>query len=187
MTLFEYLAIAFSLVFSFSGMRLVAGLPHAVQPGRRYWVHVCLVAWQLLVTVNIFWAFWSFRDVTWNWSIFVLTLGSPGLIYFNACTLIPENASSVESWRDYFYSIRRRYFMGVSCWILAVSAISTFALAQPWFHPARGGQAAILVASVLGTLSENPRVLAGVAVLLLMISVLINVTFGLQPGSFSPP
>lgn len=29
MTLFEYLAIAFSLVFSFSGMRLVEGLPHA--------------------------------------------------------------------------------------------------------------------------------------------------------------
>ncbi len=187
MTLFEYLAIAFSLVFSFSGMRLVAGLPYAIQPARRYWVHVCLVVWQLLVTVNIFWAFWSFRGVTWNWSIFVLVLASPGLIYLNACTLIPENPSSVESWRDYFYSIRRRYFVGVSCWILAVVAISTVVLTMPWLHPARGGQAAILVASVSGALSASHRVLAGIAVLLLMISVLINLTFGLQPGSFSPP
>ena len=188
MTLFEYLAIAFSLVFSFSGMRLVAGLPHTVQPGRRYWVHVCLVAWQLLVTVNIFWAFWSFRGVTtWNWPTFVLVLASPGLIYFNACTLIPESPSSVESWRDYFYSIRRRYFLGVSCWILAVAAISTVALAMPWLHPARAGQAAILAASVLGAFSASHRVLAGIAVLLLAISVLINLTFGMQPGSFSPP
>ena len=37
MTLFEYLAIAFSLVLSFSAMRLVAGLPYAAHPNRRYW------------------------------------------------------------------------------------------------------------------------------------------------------
>jgi len=34
-TLFEYLAIAFSLVFSFAAVRLVGGLPYALEPGRR--------------------------------------------------------------------------------------------------------------------------------------------------------
>ena len=43
MTLFEYLAIAFSLVLSFAAMRLVAGLPYAVQADRRYWVHLVFV------------------------------------------------------------------------------------------------------------------------------------------------
>ena len=97
MTLFEYLAIAFSLVLSLSGMRLVAGLPHAIQAGRRYWVHLCFVCWQLVLTVMIFWLFWTFRSVNWNFVTFALVLASPSLIYFNACTLIPESPSSVES------------------------------------------------------------------------------------------
>ena len=100
MTLFEYLAIAFSLVFSFCGARLVSGLPHAVRQDRRYWVHLCFVVWQLFVTVFIFWVFWSFRNVNWNFPTFAIVLTSPGLVYFNACTLVPENPSSVESWRD---------------------------------------------------------------------------------------
>ena len=70
MTLFEYLAIAFSLVLSFSAMRLVAGLPYATQRGQ-YWVHLVFVLSQLLVTVVAFWNLWSFREATWT-----LTLGS---------------------------------------------------------------------------------------------------------------
>lgn len=38
MTLFEYLAIAFSLVLSSSAMRLIRALSHALQRDRRYWV-----------------------------------------------------------------------------------------------------------------------------------------------------
>ena len=36
MTLFEYLAIAFSLVFSFAAVRLVGGLPAALARGRGF-------------------------------------------------------------------------------------------------------------------------------------------------------
>ena len=62
MTLFEYLAIAFSLVFSFSAMRLVAGLPYAAQANRRYWVHLVFVSAHLLLTAVGFWNLWNFRD-----------------------------------------------------------------------------------------------------------------------------
>ena len=98
MTLFEYLAIAFSLVFSFAGMRLVGGLPYAVQPSRRYWIHLNFVCLLLLAAVVQFWIFWSYRTVEWTLPTFLLVLLSPGLIYYNACTLIPENSSAVESW-----------------------------------------------------------------------------------------
>ena len=186
MTLFEYLAIAFSLVFSFCGARLVSGLPHAVQPGRRYWVHLCFVVWQLFVTVFIFWVFWSFREVKWNFPTFAIVLASPGLVYFNACTLVPENSSSVESWRDYFYGVRRRYFIGVCCWGLALVAISTVALGMPLLHPGRGIQAATLAVGIIGATSDSHRVQAGIAVFVLTLSVLMSLTLGLQPGSFAP-
>ena len=187
MTLFEYLAIAFSLVLSLAGMRLIAGLPHAAQPGRRYWVHLCLASWQLVVTVLVFWLFWSFRTLTWNFLTFVLVLASPGLVYLNACTLIPESPSSVESWREYFYSVRRRYFVGVSCWVLATVAISTVAVKMPLLHPSRGLQALLLSVCVAGALSASHRVQAGIAVFFLAFSVLIALILGLQPDLLALP
>ena len=108
MTIFEYLAISFSLVFSFTAMRLLAGLPYAVRRERVYWVHFSFVCVQLILTVVIFWAFWSYRDTEWTLPRFLLALGSPALIYFNACTLIPENPGAIESWREYFDSVLRK-------------------------------------------------------------------------------
>ena len=186
MTLFEYLAIAFSLVLSLAGMRLIAGLPHASQPGRRYWVHLCFVSWQLVVTVLVFWLFWSFRSVAWNFLTFVLVLASPGLVYLNACTLIPESPSSVESWHEYFYSVRRRYFVGVGCWVVTTVIISTIAFRMPMFHPNRGLQAALILVCVAGGLSASHRVQAGIAVFVLSLSVLIALTLGVRSDFFVP-
>ena len=114
MTLFEYLAIAFSLVLSFAAMRLIAGLSYAAQPGRRYWVHLVFVLGHLFLTIIVFWNLWNLRDVTWNLPRFVLALAYPGLVYFTACALIPEQASAVDSWRSYYYSARRRFFIGIA-------------------------------------------------------------------------
>jgi hypothetical protein len=44
MTLFEYLAIAFGLLFSMTALRLVGGLPAALDPDRRFWVHVMILS-----------------------------------------------------------------------------------------------------------------------------------------------
>jgi hypothetical protein len=186
MSQFEYLAIAFSLVLSLAGVRLIAGLPYAYQPDRRYWVHLCFVCWQLAVTVLIFFLFWSFHTVTWNFPTFALVLVSPGLIYFNACTLIPENPASVESWRQYFFSIRRRYFAGVICWALALGAISTVALAMPLIHQGRGLHAALLLSGVAGAISESHRVQASIAVFLLALTAFIALALGLEPDYLAP-
>lgn len=187
MTLFEYLAIAFSLLFSFSVMRLVSGLPHAVRRGRRYWIHLSFVCLQLFATVLIFWLFWSLRTVVWNFPAFMLVLTSPGLIYYNACTLIPENPSAIESWSDYYYSVRTRYFIGISCWMLAAATISTVVLELPLLHPARGAQAAFFAAGVVGATSASPRVHAGLVVLVVLLLLVTVPTVALWPDSFMPP
>jgi NADH:ubiquinone oxidoreductase subunit 6 (subunit J) len=187
MTLFEYLAIAFSLIFSFSGMRLVAGLPHAAERRRRYWVHLSFLCFQLLATVLIFWLFWSFRNVEWNFPTFLLVLASPGLIYFNACALVPEDPSAVESWHDYYYSNRRRYFIGLCCWILVVATISTVVLKLPLVHPARALQAISLSIAVVGATSANERVHSGLVILSLAVALLIAFTTAFRPGPFGSP
>lgn len=184
MTLFEYLAIAFSLVFSFSAKRLLAGLPFAMQAERRYGVHLTLSCLQLVATVMIFWLFWSFRDTTWTFPRFVLVLASPSLVYVNTCTLIPDEPSTVASWRDYYYEVRRRYFFGMLLWLMVVVAITRLVLEMPWTHPARAVQALLLVLGITGAASASPRVHAALA-LSLVLALLGAALVALQPGSLA--
>ena len=185
MSLFEYLAIAFSLVFSFSVMRLVSGLPDALDPGRRYWVHVSLVGLLLLATVGIFWGFWSYRDVDWNFERFLLALANPVIVYFNACALMPEDPASVASWRAYYFTIRKRYFTGFSCWALVAAASQTVLLQMPLSHPARMVQASVFAMGVLGASSANPRVHAGIAGALLTLALLVGFVLMPRPGALA--
>ena len=93
MTLFEYLAIAFSLILSFAALRLIGGLPYAADPNRRYWVHLVFVCNHLAVVALVFWNLWSFRNATWTLPKFLIVLIIPGLIYFLACALIAAQFS----------------------------------------------------------------------------------------------
>jgi len=164
-TLFEYLAIAYSLVFSFSAMRLVGGLPHALDPDRRYWLHVCWVLIQLVGITGQFWVFWSYRDVEWTYPRFFLTLANPSLLYFNACTLVPEAPASVESWRTYYYSVRRKFFLAVMLYSLIIAADASVALQIPIDDPTRASQVILFVAGAVGASSGSPRVHAGLGAL----------------------
>ena len=168
MTLFEYLAIAFSLIFSFSAMRLVGGLPHALDPDRRYWLHVCWVLIGLVQIAGQFWIFWSYRDVEWSYPRFLLTLANPCLLYFTACTLVPEAPASVESWRIYYYSVRRKFFLAITVYSLILAADASVVLQipmNPIDHPARATQAIVFVTGVVGASSGSPRVHAALGAL----------------------
>jgi hypothetical protein len=180
-SLFEYLAIAFSLVFSFTAMRMVGGLPHALHRERRYWVHLSGIAAQLLATAGVFWAFWSFRDTDWTFPRFILTLANPSMGYFVACTLVPESASSIESWRTYYYAIRTRLFVGVVLWGAVIALGSTFVLERSLSHPTRPFQVIVIAVGLLGAATDNPRVHAGIAASLIgVVTVAAFVVFA-QP------
>ena len=98
MTLFEYLAIAFSLVYSLAALRLLGGLPSALAPGRRSFVHLILTLVMLSLVAISFWTFWSLRDVAWTYPGFMVALLVPGTLYYCAAVLVPENPEAVESW-----------------------------------------------------------------------------------------
>ena len=80
MTLFEYLAIAFGLLFSLSALRLIGGLPAALDADRGYWVHRTLVVTLILHTAFAFWTSWSLSEVAWTLPRFFLALGVPGIL-----------------------------------------------------------------------------------------------------------
>ena len=94
-TLFEYLAIAFGLLYSVGALRILGGLPSALDPEKRYWVHTGMSLLMLMGIASSFWAFWSLRETAWTYPGFLLALLLPGLLFYCAAILIPENPEAV--------------------------------------------------------------------------------------------
>jgi hypothetical protein len=184
MSTFEYLAIAFSLVLSFSAMRIIAGLPAAIRAERRYSVHLQFAFLHLLTVVLQFWALLSLREASWTLPKFMLVLASPSLLFFAACTLIPDDPSTVESWHEYFYSIRQRFWITMLLWGLTLAAIPTVMIDAPWNHPGRVPQVVVLVVATVGAISANERVQSTIAKAALTTG-LLAVFVGAQPGFFA--
>lgn len=181
MTLFEYISIAYSLVFSFAALRLVAGLPHAIDQNRRYAVHLGHVFVLMFAVAAVFWAQWSARDLEWTFPLFLMRLAGPGILYYLACTLIPDEPSAVESWQSYFFTIRMRFFGGVCIWALIMATNSTVLLGTPLNHPARLIQLGVLATGVLGLLTDSPpahrMILLWVAIIMALSTLVL-----IQPG-----
>lgn len=113
-------------------------------------------------------------------------LASPSLVYVNACALIPDDAAAVEDWEGYYYSIRQRYFIGVTAWVLLVALGATVVLQIPWSHPARISQAAYLLLGIVGTASSSKRIHAAIAVVSLLLAGTVIFTLVSQPGPLAP-
>ena len=181
MTLFEYLAIAFGLVYSVAALRLLGGLPLAVAVSRRYWVHLALTFFQLLLIAASFWSLWALREVNWTFPRFLLALSIPALIYYCSAVLVPENPGEVTSWRVYYFDVRRRYFVGVALWALVGATNASVNLRLPLTHPSRAVHLAVLLASLVAMSSSRPGVHAVLALLFGMIFVVWAVSLGLSP------
>lgn len=185
MTLFEYLAIAFSLVFSFSAVRLVGGLPYALEPQRRSWVHVAFVFHELMRVAAGFWVFWSYREIEWSFPTYLIALVGPGIIFYLAAALVPEDPSHVLSWEDHYYEVRRSYFLGILAWTLVVAISTHVLIGLPLLHPFRLTQVAFAVFAITGATSRSPRVHQVLAAIAVALPLIAAFTVLLRPGTLT--
>lgn len=169
MSFFDYLAMAFSLVFALSAVRLVSGLPYALAPARRSWIHLAFVLHELMRVAAGFWFFWSYREIEWTFPLYLLALVAPCIVYFLAAALVPEDPSHVLSWEHHYFELRRRYFLGTLAWVGVVTLSGSAIGDQPLGDPARLTQVLLAGLAITGAWSESlpvHRVLAAIAVAL---------------------
>ena len=185
MTLFEYLAAAYTLLLSFAVARLVFGLPSATLQDRRYWVHLVFVAAFAFFLAVLFWAFWSFRDVAWTFPRFLLALTVPVLALLMASTLIPGSPDNVESWRDFYYSVRLTYFSALIVLSFLLAITGTVLLDIPFTHPARLSELLKAAIGVVGVSSSNPRVHGAMAICAIGLIVFASSVVFFEPGSLA--
>ncbi len=118
MSQFEYVAIPVSLILTFGVARLLTGFPHVLIAGRIYWVHALWCATAILNLFFFWWAFWN-ASVAAEWTLgrYLWVLLYPALCYVGATVLVPIDAASEPSWREYYFRVRKPLF--------AVAAVST--------------------------------------------------------------
>ena len=175
MTLFEYLATASSLLYSIAALRVLGGLPGALAPGKRYPLHLALSFNLLLLILLSFWTFWSLRDVEWTFRGFTLALFIPGLLYYCAAVLVPENPERVASWREHYFEMRRRWYAGFALWGLSAGVSASFNLGMPLDHRARSVHLAAILGGAAGMMFDKQRphaVLVSLIAIVLILGVL---------------
>ena len=182
MELFEFLVVAFALLYASAAMRLIGGLPAALNPARRYWVHVGMIIVTLLIIAFNFWTFWSLNTIEWTLPRFIFALLVPSLLYFCASALVPENPADVTLWTEYYESIRIRYFGGLALWVLVLSAISFVLLDLPLFHRARIGHLFGLAVAILGMTIADRRVHVFIVVSLMALVTVFATVIGAEPA-----
>ncbi len=179
MTLFEYIAIAYSMVGSFAVLRALSGIPHAIQGGKRYWVHLTWLLATLGTVLLTFWTFWWARDVLWNLVSFVMVLVPPGILYVFVSLLVPENPETVASWEDHFYAVRLRLFLTGVAWDLAVYLGAAMRSVEP---PPMAVWGSLIAVHLAGAISRNPRIHALLAGIIPIMLVAIGLVSFFQPA-----
>jgi hypothetical protein len=187
MTIFEYLAIAFGLLYSVAALRVFGGLPSALAPNRRYWLHLLLTLVMLLLIAASFWTFWSLREVTWTYRGFLVALLVPGLLYYCAAVLVPENPEHTASWRDHYFAVHRRWYAGFGVWGAAAAVSATVNLGMSFQHPARIVHVTAVLAGCIGSMSSDPRIHAGLIVVLCWLGLGAVLSPAMEPGWLAQP
>ncbi len=185
MTTFEYLSVAYTLILSLAVVRVLSGVPHALRPGRRYWVHVSWVFFAVALCLTAFWAFLSYREVEWTLLRFIAVLASPALIYTYSSLVIPSDPSTIASWRDYFFDVRIPLF-STGAIFMVIANLSNYALlGVPLLSVQNWTGWSIAAVQAIGLASAKPQlhvILALGPPLLFPFTVLL---LG-QPGTLAP-
>ena len=164
MTTFEYLAVAYSLLFSVTALRLVGALPYVFQRERVYGVHAAVVVLLIFGTVFNFWTFLGL-------------LAIPATLYFMASMIVPDDPHIIESWKEHYYHRRVHYYSGQVGWMVISIINTTLILELPLTHPIRGITLGVLICGVCALSSKHEivhKAVVGCSLIFIIIVVLFN-------------
>jgi hypothetical protein len=183
MDFFNYIIIALSFVYTAAVLRLLGGLSAATNKQSRYIVHLILIIVQLLSIIMSFWGTWALRDIV-DWKLYklILALMDGALYYFLATVLVPENPNEIQSWKNYYFENKHKFFYGALVFLVYVQIHSIVLTDQEFLHPARLGNLIALIPVYLGIRSFNHKIHLGIAIYYLIFVVLMVFTVASEPG-----
>jgi hypothetical protein len=185
MTLFEYLSVAVSILLSLGLVRLVTGFRAASESDAKYWIHVFWIAILVGLCLAHWWTSWSFRDAQWTFITFVLMLSGPAILYFIAMVLVPDDANSVEDWKEYFFKKRVQFYSSLAVYMAFTAIDGYLILGAPLLAPARAGQVAGFMLAIVGLAVKKPAPHAVITWLFALLFVVAAFTLIATPDAIT--
>jgi hypothetical protein len=183
-TLFEYLSVLTSIIFSLSAAQLLTRIRSVLNPKKRYWVHSLWVFLVLFLHLLIWWEFWGYRDVaSWNILNFGLFLLNPVVLFVCAYTLVHSEKSEIEDWASHFYEARKTIFFTLALLPLG-SVIRRFVLSDvPVASFQNLPELCFFLLFGLGFLHAGARVQIALVVISWLLMVFVTAGFWYEPGA----
>jgi len=183
-TLFEYLSVAISIVLSLSAAQILGNLRAVFNPARRYWVQILWVAVVLYTHLLLWWGFWAYRGVeSWNLVMFSLVLLNPVLLFVSSTTLVVDGSKSDGTWEQYFFNIRRSFFVTIGL-VPAGAVLRNWVLLDipvvSWGHLPELIMTAIYLS---GWAFANRRVQAVLPIAALVVIITFTASIWFEPGA----
>ncbi len=186
MTLFEYLAVAFSIVLGFSVTHLLGSVRSVLDADRRYSIHIIFFFLLVLLHPQLWWALWDLHDdAPWNLLTFFYTLIGPSLLYLAATSIVPIDRSFRGRWEDHFNSSRRWIYGFVAAYSLWGFGEVLWVFQVSLFHPYRFVQISMFLVAMTGAVARSSRVDRYAVPLLLIIIIGGQLIFRINPGSYA--
>ena len=183
MELFDYIAIAFSFVYTSAAIRLLGGLSSATNKERRYIVHLLFIIIILISIITSFWGIRAYRNLEdWKLYKFIFLLLDGALYYFIATVLVPENPNEIDSWKDHYYKNKHKLFFAMLIFLVYVQLNgyvlnSVFDLGpEQFFH------VIFLIPIYFGLKSKNHKIHLAIACFYLITTFTMMLTVASEPG-----
>lgn len=183
MELFNYIAIAFSFVYTAAALRLLGGLSSAINKDRRYTVHLLFIVIQLISIITSFWGVWAHRNLEdWKLYKFIFLLIDGALYYFIATVLVPENPNEINSWKDYYYKNKYKLFYAILTFLVYVQINGYVLTGVFYFGPEQFFHLIFLIPIIFGLKSKNHKIHFAIACFYLITTFAMMLTVASEPG-----
>jgi hypothetical protein len=183
--LFEFITVMISVILALAAAQLFLGLAPLLQTRHSVRLSVTQAGWVaslFLITFLHWWSLWDFRDLTWTFPMFAMSLVGPSLMFFAATLINPRDVSHDPiDLVAHFGDIRRPFLAVVLVMMVFLTLDGPIFGTEPLFNRLRFAQVVIIGLAGLGIFSRDERVQASISLLTLALAVLAA-TARILPG-----
>jgi hypothetical protein len=175
MSRFEYLSVLISIVIALGISEVVSTWGRLLRNRtavRFYWLHAFWSAFAVLMTIQMWWGFWEFRNVeSWSFLGLLAVVGECMVLVLCALVLLPgaNETHPIDLRRHYFQQCRLFFVLGAVL-VTYLAATDWLVAGQPFLHAENAYRVPGILTAALAAAFPSARLhtaLAGVATLLL--------------------
>lgn len=160
MTRFEYLSVLVSIVIALGMSEVVSVWGRLLRRRRQVrlcWIHASWSLFVLVLLVQMWWGFWSYRVVEdWTFGALLMVVMDALLMVLAALVITPSDPLEPGLDLRAFFLGNRRLFFGISALLLLQLALSDAVVSrQPLIHPENAFRLAGLALVAVAARSES--------------------------------